>query len=133
MHLVVVLLLLFVCFHANSCGHKPEERWTEMGGPDKNTSIVLFFKKDASPEQIKEFHDKILSKPSPYGENKGLDLPDGVAGDFRVLKNGYEGIGINFSTVASQEEKERLNRRIKESSIVYKVYENVIPNEIRDL
>ena len=103
-----------------------------MGGPDKNTNIVLFFKKDASREQIKEFHDKVLSKPSPYGENTGLALPDGVAGDFRILKKGYEGVGINFSTDATVEQRERLNR-IKESSIVYKFYENRIPSEINDL
>ena len=105
----------------------------EMGGPSHYTSLVLFYRKDVSKEQIREFHDNVLSKPSPYGPNTGLDLPDGVAGDFRIINNGFEGVGINFSTEATQEERERLKKRIRESPVVYKVFENFIPNEITDL
>jgi hypothetical protein len=105
----------------------------EMGGPKQYASLVLFFRTDASRQQVTEFHDEILSKPSPYGPNTGLDLPDGVAGEFNIRNNGYEGFGISFSTDATPEQRDLLERRIKESPIVYRVYKGVIPSQIHDL
>jgi len=107
--------------------------WVDMGGPTKNTSLLFFFKKDATREQIQAFHDNVLSKPSPYGPNAGRDLPDGVAADFRVLNCSYEGVGINFSSDSTPQQRVKLRNQIRESQIVFRVYENLVPSEIKDL
>jgi hypothetical protein len=58
---------------------------------------------------------------------------DEVTYQFSVVENGYKGMGINFSTEATSELKERLKKSMRESPIVHKVYENVVPSEIKDL
>ena len=109
------------------------DKWVEMGGPTKNTNLVLFFNKGVGHEQIEEFKRNVLSKESPYGPNTGRDLPDAVAADFRVLNCSYEGVGINFSIDATPEQREALKKQIRESQVVFRVYENVVPSEIKDL
>jgi hypothetical protein len=128
-----LLVLLVLSFQVNACSYHSDDKWIEEGGPTKNTNLVLFFKKDTTHEQIEAFKDTVLSKPSPYGPNTGHDLPDGVASDFRLLNCSYEGVGVNFSTDATPEQKEQLKKAIRESPIIYKIYENVVPSEIKDL
>ncbi len=43
------------------------------------------------------------------------------------------GIAVSFSTESTPNQRVELNKRIKESPIVYRVYENVAPSEIKDL
>jgi hypothetical protein len=130
--LISPAILLVLCLQTISC-YQQSDKLIEMGGPSKNTNLVVFFNKGVSHEQIKTFYDDILSKPSPYGKNTGYDLQDGMASRFRLLNGNYEGVGINFSTDVTPEQRERLKKNIRESPIVYKVYENVVPSEIKDL
>ena len=131
--LSLTVILLTICFQSNSCVPQSQDKWIEMGGPAHNTNVLVFFKKDTKHEQIEGFYNTVLSKSSPYGKNTGLDFRDGIASRFRVLNNGYEGVGINFSIDAYINEREQLKKDIRQSPIVYKVYENVIPNEIKEL
>jgi hypothetical protein len=129
---LLLFLMPFAFFQINSCSQS-NDKWVDMGGPNRKTSLVAFFKKGTSHDQISKFKETVLSKPSPYGPNTGRDLPDGVAEDFLVRNCSYEGVGINFSTAATGEQRGLLRKRMRESEIVLKVYEDVIPSEIKDL
>lgn len=129
--LILSAALLAICFQITSCTKPAENKVVEGGGPNKATALVVFFKKDATYEQIEEFNNKVLSKPDPQG--KGYSMLDGVDFQFSVVEAGYKGMGINFSNDATPEQKEQLKKSIQQSPIVYKVYENVVPSEIKDL
>ena len=64
---------------------------------------------------------------------KGYYPRDGVKAVFGIDKNGYEGFGIAFRPEATKEQREDIKKLLKESPVIYKVYENVVPNEIKDL
>ena len=51
----------------------------------------------------------------------------------KVDVDGFEGEAINFQPDATDEEKAFVKKRVSDSPFVYKIYENVIPNEITDL
>ena len=129
--LILSAVLLALCFQITSCTRQTEKEAVVLGGPDKATELVVFFKKDATLEQIDDFNNKVLSKPNPQG--KGYYMLDGIAFQFSLIEDGYKGMGINFSTDATPELKEQLKKSIQQSPIVYKVYENVVPSEIKDL
>lgn len=69
----------------------------------------------------------------PRPDLGGHDLPDGVAVQYLVRNADYEGVGITFSTDATLEQREQLKKAIGSSPIVYKVFENIVPDEITDL
>jgi hypothetical protein len=129
--LILSAVLLALCFQTASCTNQSENKMVELGGPNKATELVVFFKKDATHEQIEDFNNKVLSKPHPQG--RGYYMLDGIAFQFSLIEAGYKGMGINFSTDATPELKEQLKRSIQQSPIVYKVYENVVPSAVKDL
>ena len=102
-----------------------------LKGPNDPTDLVFFYKKDATYEQKELFQNTVIHKPHPEG--RGFDLQDGVIDLFIVRNSSYEGYGINFSKNATPEQREKLKKAIEGSPIVYKVYENVVPNKIKDL
>lgn len=128
----IALLISFFGFQMNSCSPINNSN-NEMihTGPDKFTSLVVFFKKEATREEIENFYNHVISVPRP--DRRGRNLPDGVALQYLVRNGDHEGVGMTFSTEATPEQREKLKKAIEESPIVYKVYENVVPNEIKDL
>jgi hypothetical protein len=100
-------------------------------GPDKFTSLAVFFKKEATREQIETFYKDVISVSRP--DLRGQELPEGVALRYQIRNGDYEGVGITFSKDATSEQREQLKRAVESSPIVYKIYENVVPNEIKDL
>jgi len=129
--LILSAALLALCFQVTSCTNQTEKQVVKWGGPDKATALLFFFKKDTTHEQIEDFNNKLLSEPHPQG--KGYYMLAGIAYQFSLKEAGYEGMGINFSTDATPELIEQLKNNIQESPIVYKVYENIVPSEIKDL
>lgn len=123
-------LSLTLVSQLGACVQKGAEGRVEWGGPDKVTNLVILFKKNVTHEQIEDFKEKVLSKPHPEG--RGLDMQDGVAFQFRLQAAGYEGIGVNFSTDATLEQRERLKKKIRESQTIYKVLENVAPSDVKE-
>ena len=121
---LTLLIASFFVFglQINSCNQKGDDKLVELGGPAKRTNVVVFFKKETTNEEMNAFWQNVL-KTEAYK----------LALQFRIINNSYEGVGVNFSTDATPEQRERLKKAIKESPIVYKVYENVVPNEIKDL
>ncbi|MGH9946913.1 MAG: hypothetical protein ACRD6X_06930 [Pyrinomonadaceae bacterium] len=129
--IVFSLMLSLFGFQVRSCDSERKSDEMIKFGPDKFTSIVVFFKKETTTEQKEAFENTVISKPHPEG--KGHDLPDGVVLSYFIRNGDYEGYGLTFSTDATPRQREQLKKAINESSIVYKVYEDVVPNEIKDL
>ena len=126
---IFFLMISSLVFQLNSC-RKSSDDETKFG-PNEPTSLVIFFNKETNREQIESFYRDVISVRRP--NLKGYDLPDGVALQYQIRNGDYEGVGITFSTDATLEQREKLKKAIKESPIVYKVYENAVPNEIKDL
>lgn len=130
MKLAIFIIICGFLFQQISCGY-PETTMRKLKGPEDRNDLVFFYRKDATYEQKELFQNAVLHKPVPNG--KGYYLQDGVIDLFIVRNSDYEGYVINFSKAATQEQREQLKKVIKESAIVYRVYENIVPNEIKDL
>ncbi|MGB7070788.1 MAG: hypothetical protein WBD22_14940 [Pyrinomonadaceae bacterium] len=128
--LVLQLIIVVATFQLNSCGY-PETPMIRLRGPNDRMELVFFYKKDTGYDEREFFEHNILHIPDADG--KGYDLQEGVSGEFSVRNADYEGHAIEFYPNARPEQREKLKQAIKESPIVYRVYENVVPNEIKDL
>ena len=124
--LILQLIVVGVCFQSTSCGY-PETPMVRLKGPNDKVELVFFYKKGTSYEEKQSFENNILHTPSP----KGYALQEGVSGQFAVRNSDYEGYAIEFYPSATPEQREQLKKAIESSPIVYKVFENVVPNEIK--
>lgn len=128
MKLVILTIICGILFQQISCGY-PETPMIKLKGPEDRNDLVFFYRKDATYEQKEHFQNTVTHKPHPEG--KGYYLQDGVIDLFIVRNSDFEGYAINFSKNATPEQREKLKRAIESSPIVYKVFENVVPNEIK--
>lgn len=128
---LVLSIVLGFLFQGNSCGREADDKWVKLSGPNDPASLVVFFKRSTTEEQINNFLKTVVGRTRSDG--KGYDLVDGVAGTMYVRNSDYEGYAIQFGTDATPEQRQNLKKAIKESPIVYRVYENFVPNEIKGL
>lgn len=123
------LNLLILCFGAACTGHDPEaDRMRSFGG---KADVVFFYKADLTDGQMEEANRTLIEKQRP--DNRGHDLPDGVSGIFMVRNGKYEGFSVNFWPNATKEQKCNVIKALRESAAVFRVFENVDPNEIGPL
>jgi hypothetical protein len=130
----LVLIATICCasygFQLNSCQTQQDDRMIEMG-PDVHADLVCFFKKGTTADQILEFHRTVIGIPDSNGSGHSF-LP-GMVSVVRVVINGFDGEAINFQPDATAEQKTFVKKRVLDSPLIYKIYENVVPNEIKDL
>jgi hypothetical protein len=101
----------------------------EIFNVDSKVELLFFFRKDSSKAEQDYLYENIVNK-----QVEGGQFPrDGAQALFGIDRNGYEGFGITFRPEATKEQREDINKRIKESPIIYKIYENVVPNQINNL
>ena len=124
-----IFFLILLCIQSISCGY-PETPMRQLRGPNDKVELVFFYKKGTTYEAKRFFEDNIVHKPNLDG--KGHALQEGVTGLFSIRNSDFEGFAIEFSPQAS-EERQKLKKAIEQSPIVYKVYEDVVPNQIKDL
>jgi hypothetical protein len=124
------LFLISLCLQLLSCGY-PETPMEKLGGPNDKVELVFFYKKTASYEEKQFFENNILHENRQDG--KGYYSREGVSGEFFVRNSDFEGYAIEFSTKATLQQRQNLKKAIEQSPIVYKVYEDVVPNQIKDL
>lgn len=125
--LLMITFLSFTLTQVQSCNKDKQEEVTEFFNIDSKVELLFFYKKEATYEQRKYFDENILMKPVKGGHW----VRDGVQTVFGIDKNGYEGFGITFRPNATKEQREDIKKRLEESPIVYKVFENVVPNEVK--
>ena len=100
--------------------------------PAVGGELVFFFKKGTTSDEIFQFGRTVTGIPNPNNNTGFADLP-GIMTGVRIIVNGFEGESINFQPDATEEQKAFVKKRVVESPLIYKVYENVVPNEIKDL
>lgn len=100
-------------------------------GPDVHADLVYFFKKETTDDQIFEFQRTVVGIPDSKGSGY-WSLP-GMESVVIVYLNGYVGYAMKFRPDATEEQKAFIKKRVSESPLIYKIYENVVPNQIRDL
>jgi hypothetical protein len=129
--IIVIFVLNSIFGFQSSCDkRKPANNQVrEIFNVDSKVELLFLFKKDSSKEEQDYFYENVLMKPV----NGGHWVRDGVKAAFGIDKNGYTGFGISFTENATKGQREDIIQRLKESPIVYKVYENVVPNQIKDL
>lgn len=124
---LIALFLTFALAHSQSCGKQAEVE--ETFSLNSMVELLFFFRKDSSRESRDYFYKNILNQPVSGGHWPR----DGVKATFGIDRIGYEGFGLKFSKDSTQEQREEIKRIIESSPIVYKIYENVVPNLIEDL
>ena len=129
--LILQIALHLVGFQVNSCGKRNDNGMIDLKGSGDRNDLVFFYKTDSTYDEKELFEHTILHTRHPSG--RGYDLPEGVIDLLSVRRSVYDGFAINFSKRATVDQRERLKTAIKESSLVYKVYTNVVPDQINDL
>jgi hypothetical protein len=127
--LTAIISLLSSGFQVKSCQSQDEEM-IRMGS-DVKTSLVIFFKKETSSDEIYKFVTTVIANSEPNGTGN-TSLP-AIVSVVRIIVNDFQGQAIEFKANATDEQKSFVKKRVLESPIVYKVYENVVPDEIKDL
>lgn len=125
--LIVVFFISISFVQIPSCNKQEEVK--EIFNVNSKVELLFFYTINSSREERDRFYEQILMKPV----NGGYWTRDGVQSVFAMDKNSYEGFGITFRQNATHEQREDIKKRIVESSVVYKVYENVTLDEIKDL
>src|SRR5687768_15280321 len=95
-------------------------------GPDIRARIVAIFKKGTTAKEIFNFDRTVIGVPNPVGT--GYHSLPGIRTVVGVFVQGFDGVAINFQPDASEEEISFVKKRIVDSFLVFRVYENVIPD-----
>lgn len=99
-------------------------------GPDVKADLVVFFKVDATHDQIETFWGETLSIKS----NKGHTPRPGIRELLRLLPvQDHEGIAVTFFPNATSAQRDDIKARVKSSPLVYKVLEDVAPQDIKSI
>jgi|GEM_PF-852599 len=99
-------------------------------GPDVKADLVIFFNLDATHNQIETFWQETLSIKS----NKGHMSRPGIREILRLLPvQDHEGIAVGFFPNATPAQREDIKTRVKSSPIVFKVLEDVVPQDIKSI
>jgi hypothetical protein len=130
--MICILTLLFFQINcANQVKSNPVEDKLVTFGPSENTDLVVIFQKGVSNEEILKFQNEVIGPIRDENGNGFKSLP-GMGNGYSFNKNGYEGEGINFRENATAEQKESIKKRVKDSKIVYKVFEDTSPNKLEN-
>ncbi|MFN0140405.1 MAG: hypothetical protein ACKVQW_10025 [Pyrinomonadaceae bacterium] len=130
--LFLQVLVLSFFFQSASCTRDNNNPVVKWKGMDDINDLVFLFKKDSTYEQRREFVESVLSRPRT--DKKGSDNPEGVI-DVMVgrIVGDYDGGVVNFGPTSTAEQREKLKKELHSSPIVFRVYENIVPNRIDDL
>jgi hypothetical protein len=122
----IILVLLIMPFMV-ACQQKANDEMISIS-PDQKSDIVVFFKKGTKNEEINYFLDNVAGRQRADG--RGTEFLDGMQSRFQIRNQDYEGVAIELRENATQGERENILKAINSSPLVYKVFENVVPNEV---
>lgn len=111
----------------------PACRRTEMKmepiGPDVKADLVVFLKKETTDDQINTFVQETIGDRADRGYRS---LP-GMRRTLLVLVDGHKGYAITFFQDATDAQRKYVRSRIDASPLVFKVIENVAPDDIKEV
>lgn len=110
--------------------YEKEDRMIELGS-DMPKGLVILFKKQTSLEQREQFISETIDKPKT---ERGYSFVDGVclfAGALKVQN--YDTVEVRFCGDSNDNQREQLKAKVKSSLIVFKVFEDVRPKEIKSV
>jgi hypothetical protein len=103
-------------------------------GSELNERIVIAFKETASQEETHKFDETILRKTIPQPNGVLLEFADGVCGiAYPDTEFKYEIVDVGFCNDAIDEQKKIIKEKVNSSTIVYKVFENLPMEDIKNL
>lgn len=127
MNLRISLILVFFPALLAGCANRVYDDRMIKYSPDRTADIVYYFKKGTTNAQLNEFINKTLGVPHPGG---GYSSLPGFQGHIYVITQGYEGYAITLRENVTDEQRQRILSLLKESPLIFQVFENVVPNEI---
>ena len=98
-------------------------------GPDVKADLVLFFKTGVTDEQIYTFVQETIGNRA----ERGYDSLPGMRETLAVSVDGHPGYAIRFFPDATEAQRNNVRSRIDSSPLVLKVFENVVPDDIKTL
>ncbi len=111
----------------SACGTVQSDEMIHYG-PDRNSNIVYYFKRGTTSDQINDFLNHSLG--TPHSSGKGYESLPGIQGGIYVRTQDYEGYAITLRQNVTPEERDRILLAIQSSPLIFKVFENAVPNEI---
>jgi hypothetical protein len=125
-----LLLSFFLCLLAVCCNAQDANKTIPIG-PDAKADLLVYFRADATSNEIDEFLNEYILLPNPTG--KGFRQPDGVKVFMRIFPpvQGHEGIALRFFPDDLPEKKDKLKKAIENSPIIYKILEDVAPSDVK--
>jgi ketosteroid isomerase-like protein len=99
-------------------------------GPDVKANLVIVFKSDVTDAQVEDFRRNVLQiATANEGERKYMS---GIRQYLRALPiQNHNAIALTFHEGIAQAQRDEIMKRIKSSSLVYKVFENIAPAEVK--
>lgn len=124
--------LQVLCFAVGLFGMAcwPKSKMVSIG-PEAKADLVVYFKKEASYEDVNNFWEKTFFVPHPEGRGSKVTEGIGLLAK-RPPVQGHEAMSVTFRPNITQVQRENLKAAIKSSPIVYKVLENVAPADVRE-
>jgi hypothetical protein len=102
-------------------------------GSTVKASLVIYFNRNVTEEQVEKFWHEVLSRPDLQGRGHYYHR-NGVGEIGRIPPvQEHKGISISFFPDATKEEREGVERDISSSPIVYRVLQNIAPAEVRKI
>jgi hypothetical protein len=125
-----LLCVAIIAFFVPACS-RPDERMYPIG-PGVTADLVVYFKTEATHDQIEGFWQNVISYPDPNGRGYYHRPGVGTVGRVESVES-HEGISINFFSNATDAERAQLRRGIDASPIVFTVLENIAPKDVKTL
>lgn len=122
---LVCLALLVGCQKGPPAGNV-EKLFDEHSTAD----IVFFYTKTSTHDERTDFYENVLNERSAGG---GYWPRSGVILTWGVNNHSYEGHALNFDPAATTDERQAVVEVLRASPVVFRVYENRVPEEINDL
>jgi hypothetical protein len=119
-------LLLFVLVFLVGCDSTGREMPI---GPDTKHDLVIFFKREATHDQIENFYSDVLSYSTWCGNRDTLPAIKEYLRIFPV--DGYEAIALKLFPSETQAERDTVKSKVRASPLVHKVIEDVTPQDIK--
>lgn len=127
-HKLALAVLSFAASSFLGVACYPNFDYKEELGPNVRTSLLIFFKSDATSQQIQDFWNQVLSTPDPRG---GHQLLAGICGvDRSNIVQGHDSVAVVFCRNSTLAQQAFIKAQVNASPIVFQMLADVVPNDV---